>query len=182
MLLSIALLTGSALTLVACETFPPKLTPVELAEQHIKKNIEIHSNTIAAFAVRDLPVAKDVLGEYVERQVHELVKWQYAETDYLGDDLYMVKASASVSIPVDVQAEQLGTRITGQIDVMLPLDVTVDHAAQRVLSGGPKYDEGTVNVNLTGLEEVLKQKARGLTESAAEDAKGKLKDLLKRGE
>ena len=130
MLLSIALLTGSALTLVACETSPPKLTPVELAEQHIKEHIEIHSNTIAAFAVRDLPVAKDVLGEYVERQVHKLVKWQYVETDYLGDDLYMVTASASVSIPVDVQVEQLGTRITGQIYVMLPLDVTVDHAAQ----------------------------------------------------
>ena len=182
MLLSIALLTGSALTLVACETSPPKLTPVELAEQHIKEHIEIHSNTIAAFAVRDLPVAKDVLGEYVERQVHKLVKWQYVETDYLGDDLYMVTASASVSIPVDVQVEQLGTRITGQIDVMLPLDVTVDHAAQRVLIDGPIYNEGMVNVNLPGLEEALKQEARELTESAAEDAKGKLKDLLKRGE
>ena len=182
MLLSIALLTGSALTLVACETSPPKLTPVELAEQHIKENIEIHSKDVAAFAVRDLPVAKDVLGEYVERQVHKLVKWQYAETDHLGDDRYMVTASASVSIPVDMEVEQLGTRITGQIDVILPFDVTVDHAAQRVLYDGPIYDEGTVNVNLHGLEETLKQKAREVTEPAAQDAKGKIKDLLKRGE
>ena len=177
----VALLALATLTLVACDS-QPKATPVELAEQYVNANIEQLSNELAAYAVRDLPVAKDVLGEYVERQVQEAVDWRYAETENLGDDQYVVTATASVVVPVDVQVESLGTRITGQINISMPFDIAVDHEAQIVRDAQPNYDGATVNANLPGLKDALKQKARDVAESAGEDAQNKLKGLLKRGQ
>ena len=76
-------------------------------------------------------------GEYIEDRIHDIIKWEYTPATHLGDDIYQITATSSITptlptVPSTVQAQ-------------LPWDLTIDHPRQTV-TANPDWPSATLSL------------------------------------
>lgn len=100
----------------------------ELAKTHVNDNIDALSEEIAGLIVDQNPLAREIGGEIIEDEIHENVKWTYSQATLVRDDTYEVIATADLDFEVGVLIT------TVNVNVSVPIDLTVDVVSERVKS------------------------------------------------
>ena len=163
----VATLAVVMLLLAACTN-----DPNELARAYIDGNIDKMGEQTAGFVAGDNWLLKELGGEWVEDRIHDTIEWSYVDAQPIGDDLYLVVATASGSVAVDYER----FRKTYSVEASLPFNLEVNTNSGTVRSE-PDYASGRVTHDIPAAPEFLG------TEEAIEKvdaAKDKAKDLLRK--
>ena len=146
-----------------------KLTPDELAMEYINGNVDELGEDIAGFVVGGNWLLKELGGEYVEDQVHKVVKWDYTPARPLDNDdgMYEVTSTAHVRFGVDVP---LGS---GSVEAGLPFVLTIDHGNQLVVSSEADYLAAYFETDIPDVPSLDTS-----ADEAVDSAKDKLRRLL----
>ncbi len=138
---------------VSLSGFLSRLSPDELAVEYINGNIDDIGEDIAGFMVGNNWALKELGGEYVEEQIHKVVKWDYTPARLVGDDKYEVIATAIVIFDVDLPIDIPLTSGDVNVEVRFPFILDIDHSAQTV-SSSPNFEMASFATDIPELPPV----------------------------
>ncbi len=138
---------------VSLSGFLSRLSPDELAVEYINGNIDDIGEDIAGFMVGNNWALKELGGEYVEEQIHKVVKWDYTPARLVGDDRYEVIATAIVIFDVDLPIDIPLTSGDVNVEVRFPFILDIDHSAQTV-SSSPNFEMASFATDIPELPPV----------------------------
>lgn len=123
-----------------------RLTPDELAVKYINDRIDELGEDVAGFITGGNWFLRERGGEFVEAQVHKVIKWEYTKARPLDvEDMYEVVATAKVGFSVDTP---LGS---GSVESGLPFVLTIDHENQRVVQASKDFKSAYIDTDLPDL-------------------------------
>ena len=155
------------------------LSPRQLAERHVNARIDAIGEIIAGVILLPAPgFVKELGGEYIEDQIHKVVKWKYPPERRLAENTYEVVATASVQFGVDVQLTE------GTITASLPFSLIVLTDRQIVQSMNPKFGDSSVDFDFPALDAVSEEvdKAAEKAEEVKEQAEEKAAEVKEQAE
>ena len=154
------------------------LTPQQLAERHVNAQIDAIGEIIAGVILFPAPgFVKELGGEYIEDQIHKVIKWRYSTGQVAGEQTEVI-ATASVQFDVDVQLTQ------GTITASLPFSLMVYPNDQIVRSMTPRFDDASVVFDFPVLDSVSEEveKATEKAGEVAEQAEEKAEEIAEQAE
>ena len=154
------------------------LTTYELAERHVNAQIDAIGEIIAEVILLPAPgFVKELGGEYIEDQIHKVIKWRYSAARVTSDWTEVI-ATASVQFSVDVQLTE------GTITASLPFSLIVYPNDQAVRSMTPKFDDASVDFDFPVLDSVSEEvdKATEKAGEIAEQAEQKAGEIAEQAE
>ena len=123
-----------------------RMTAVELAEKWVNDNVDAIGETIAGVMIRDNAILRELGGEYIEDQIHGLVKWTFSPATGADGGLQEVRAVAYVPF-------EAGTGLaSGCARARLPYRFLIDEDNQSVVKVEPSLTDASVDwsANLIG--------------------------------
>ena len=155
------------------------LSPRDLAQRHVNAQIDAIGEIVAEVILLPAPgFVKELGGEYIEDQIHKVIKWRYSPHRSMGGAFYEVLATASVKFNVNVQLTE------GTITSSLPFSIVVDYDRQLVRSMNPRLADASVEFDFPALDSLSEEvdKATEKAEEVAEQAEEKAAEVKEQAE
>ncbi len=110
-----------------------------VAREWVDSSIDLISDAVVELVIADRPALTQLVGGVIADQVRDNLSWTYSVPKEVGEDRYMVTATAAASLEIDLPL--VGERA---YSASVPFDLEIDVDAQAVLDWSVDFDSAKV--------------------------------------